>query len=210
MRFPGFSLHQFFVRLHFYCFSQFLEFLLAVNLVNALFFCLSVCLLWVLGWKKFKLHAVHLSCSPPCRHLLHVHDCWTVYAEALSEETPGHQRERLHRLRLPRRCHLLFCAGSGKCTHTIQNLSYALWSKNTDFLIVIVLCFFSSQVFGRDNTAFWIVFSVIHILATLLLSTQLYYMGRWRLSKITERKQTQSSGLYWLKMSHVRLITDCN
>lgn len=95
-------------------------------------------------------------------------------------------------------------------THTIQNLSYALWSKNMDFLIIIVLCFFSSQVFGRDNTAFWIVFSVIHILATLLLSTQLYYMGRWRLSKITERKQTQSSGLYWLKMSHFRLITDCN
>lgn len=153
MRFPGFSLHQFFVRLHFYCFSQFLEFLLAVNLVNALFFCLSVCLLWVLGWKKFKLHAVHLSCSPPCRHLLHVHDCWTVYAEALSEETPGHQRERLHRLRLPRRCHLLFCAGSGKCTHTIQNLSYALWSKNTDFLIIIVLCFFFlSGIWERQHS----------------------------------------------------------
>ncbi|KAL7825375.1 hypothetical protein AOLI_G00325820 [Acnodon oligacanthus] len=36
-------------------------------------------------------------------------------------------------------------------------------------------------VFGKGNTAFWIVFSVIHILATLLLSTQLYYMGRWKL-----------------------------
>lgn len=35
---------------------------------------------------------------------------------------------------------------------------------------------------------FWIVFSVIHILATLLLSTQLYYMGRWRLGKITTLK----------------------
>lgn len=32
---------------------------------------------------------------------------------------------------------------------------------------------------------FWIVFSVIHILATLLLSTQLYYMGRWRFGRIT-------------------------
>lgn len=39
------------------------------------------------------------------------------------------------------------------------------------------------QVFGRGNTVFWIVFSVIHILATLLLSTQLYYMGRWRLGE---------------------------
>lgn len=30
---------------------------------------------------------------------------------------------------------------------------------------------------------FWIVFSVIHIFATLLLSTQLYYMGRWKLGE---------------------------
>lgn len=41
------------------------------------------------------------------------------------------------------------------------------------------------QVFGKGNMVFWIVFSVIHILATLLLSTQLYYMGRWRLGEIT-------------------------
>lgn len=39
------------------------------------------------------------------------------------------------------------------------------------------------QVFGKGNTAFWIVFSVIHITATLLLSTQLYYMGRWKLGE---------------------------
>ena len=39
------------------------------------------------------------------------------------------------------------------------------------------------QVFGKGNTAFWIVFSVIHIIATLLLSTQLYYMGRWKLGE---------------------------
>lgn len=39
------------------------------------------------------------------------------------------------------------------------------------------------QVFGKGNTAFWIVFSVIHIVATLLLSTQLYYMGRWKLGE---------------------------
>lgn len=39
------------------------------------------------------------------------------------------------------------------------------------------------QVFGKGNTAFWIVFSIIHITATLLLSTQLYYMGRWKLGE---------------------------
>lgn len=41
----------------------------------------------------------------------------------------------------------------------------------------------SPQVFGKGNTAFWIVFSVIHIISTLLLSTQLYYMGRWKLGE---------------------------
>lgn len=39
------------------------------------------------------------------------------------------------------------------------------------------------QVFGKGNTAFWIIFSVIHIIATLLLSIQLYYMGRWKLGE---------------------------
>ncbi|NXD00310.1 SIDT2 protein, partial [Certhia familiaris] len=53
------------------------------------------------------------------------------------------------------------------------------------------------QVFGKGNTAFWIIFSVIHIVATLLLSTQLYYMGRWKLD----------SGIL-RRILHV-LYTDC-
>lgn len=44
---------------------------------------------------------------------------------------------------------------------------------------------------------FWIVFSVIHILATLLLSTQLYYMGRWKLGNITAR-QNLLQGTFWV------------
>lgn len=55
--------------------------------------------------------------------------------------------------------------------------------------MIVVVCL---QVFGKGNTVFWIVFSVIHILATLLLSTQLYYMGRWRLGKITARNGLES------------------
>ncbi|KAM4628045.1 SID1 transmembrane family member 2 isoform 2-T2 [Polymixia lowei] len=56
-------------------------------------------------------------------------------------------------------------------------------SAYTAYACLAGVIFFSvlGVVFGRDNTVFWIVFSVIHILATLLLSTQLYYMGRWRL-----------------------------
>lgn len=40
---------------------------------------------------------------------------------------------------------------------------------------------------------FWIVFSVIHILATLLLSTQLYYMGRWRFGEDTDEGSVSQS-----------------
>ncbi|KAM8852977.1 SID1 transmembrane family member 2 isoform 1-T1 [Synchiropus picturatus] len=56
-------------------------------------------------------------------------------------------------------------------------------SAYTAYACLAAVIFFSvlGVVFGKGNAAFWIVFSVIHILATLLLSTQLYYMGRWRL-----------------------------
>uniref|UniRef100_A0A8C1ZQU5 SID1 transmembrane family, member 2 n=1 Tax=Cyprinus carpio TaxID=7962 RepID=A0A8C1ZQU5_CYPCA len=56
-------------------------------------------------------------------------------------------------------------------------------SAYSAYACLAAVIFFSvlGVVFGKGNTAFWIVFSVIHILATLLLSTQLYYMGRWRL-----------------------------
>uniref|UniRef100_A0A4W6DS14 SID1 transmembrane family member 2 n=1 Tax=Lates calcarifer TaxID=8187 RepID=A0A4W6DS14_LATCA len=55
-------------------------------------------------------------------------------------------------------------------------------SAYTAYACLAAVIFFSvlGVVFGKGNTVFWIVFSVIHILATLLLSTQLYYMGRWR------------------------------
>ncbi|XP_059187058.1 SID1 transmembrane family member 2 isoform X1 [Centropristis striata] len=56
-------------------------------------------------------------------------------------------------------------------------------SAYTAYACLAGVIFFSvlGVVFGKGNTVFWIVFSVIHILATLLLSIQLYYMGRWRL-----------------------------
>lgn len=58
------------------------------------------------------------------------------------------------------------------------------------FTMIVSVC---SQVFGRGNSVFWIGFSVIHILATLLLSTQLYYMGRWRLGKTRPETRAYSS-----------------
>uniref|UniRef100_A0A8C5KEM2 SID1 transmembrane family, member 1 n=1 Tax=Jaculus jaculus TaxID=51337 RepID=A0A8C5KEM2_JACJA len=37
------------------------------------------------------------------------------------------------------------------------------------------------HVFGKNDVWFWIIFSVIHILASLALSTQIYYMGRFKI-----------------------------
>ncbi|KAM6932356.1 SID1 transmembrane family member 2 isoform 2-T2 [Lycodopsis pacificus] len=56
-------------------------------------------------------------------------------------------------------------------------------SAYTAYACLAGVIFFSvlGVVFGKGNNVFWIIFSVIHILATMLLSTQLYYMGRWRL-----------------------------
>ncbi|XP_048369014.1 SID1 transmembrane family member 2 isoform X2 [Sphaerodactylus townsendi] len=56
-------------------------------------------------------------------------------------------------------------------------------SAYSAYACLAIIIFFSvlGVVFGKGNTAFWIVFSIIHIVSTLLLSTQLYYMGRWRL-----------------------------
>ncbi|XP_023380665.1 SID1 transmembrane family member 2 isoform X8 [Pteropus vampyrus] len=47
------------------------------------------------------------------RHIVYVHDCWALHAEALPEAAPRHQRQCLQRLRLLGHCHLLFCAGRG-------------------------------------------------------------------------------------------------
>ncbi|XP_066495404.1 SID1 transmembrane family member 2 isoform X2 [Tiliqua scincoides] len=72
-------------------------------------------------------------------------------------------------------------------------------SAYSAYACLAIVIFFSvvGVVFGKGNMAFWIVFSVIHILATLLLSTQLYYMGRWKLDSGIPRR-----------ILHV-LYTDC-
>ncbi|XP_060124534.1 SID1 transmembrane family member 2 isoform X2 [Zootoca vivipara] len=72
-------------------------------------------------------------------------------------------------------------------------------SAYSAYACLAIVIFFSvvGVVFGKGNTAFWIVFSIIHILSTLLLSTQLYYMGRWKLDSGIPRR-----------ILHV-LYTDC-
>ncbi|KFO26795.1 DENN domain-containing protein 3 [Fukomys damarensis] len=64
-----------------------------------------------------------------------------------------------------------------KCHPDINASAYSAYA------CLSIVIFFSvlGMVFGKGNTSFWIVFSVIHIIASLLLSTQLYYMGHWKL-----------------------------
>ncbi|XP_069470583.1 SID1 transmembrane family member 2 isoform X1 [Ambystoma mexicanum] len=56
-------------------------------------------------------------------------------------------------------------------------------SAYSAYACLAFVIFFSvlGVVFGKGNMVFWIVFSVIHIISTMLLSSQLYYMGRWKL-----------------------------
>ncbi|XP_075184453.1 SID1 transmembrane family member 2 isoform X4 [Anomaloglossus baeobatrachus] len=66
-------------------------------------------------------------------------------------------------------------------------------SAYSAYACLAIVIFFSvlGVVFGKGNTIFWIVFSVIHIVFTLVLSTQLYYMGRWRLDSGIVRRILQ-------------------
>ncbi|EMP35114.1 SID1 transmembrane family member 2, partial [Chelonia mydas] len=72
-------------------------------------------------------------------------------------------------------------------------------SAYSAYACLAIVIFFSvvGVVFGKGNMMFWIFFSIIHIIATLLLSTQLYYMGRWKLDSGIPRR-----------IVHV-LYTDC-
>uniref|UniRef100_A0A673LKT7 SID1 transmembrane family member 2-like n=1 Tax=Sinocyclocheilus rhinocerous TaxID=307959 RepID=A0A673LKT7_9TELE len=69
------------------------------------------------------------------------------------------------------------------CYHVCPNYTNFQFDTSLMYMIAglyeskrVCVCVCVCQVFGKGNTAFWIIFSVIHILATLLLSTQLYYI----------------------------------
>lgn len=51
-------------------------------------------------------------------------------------------------------------------------------------LLLKCLCF---QVFGKNDVWFWVIFSMIHVLASLALSTQIYYMGRFKIGECCVR-----------------------
>ncbi|XP_029795161.1 SID1 transmembrane family member 1 isoform X4 [Suricata suricatta] len=59
------------------------------------------------------------------------------------------------------------------------DINASAYAAYASFAVVITLTVLG-VVFGKNDLWFWVVFSAIHILASLALSTQIYYMGRVR------------------------------
>ncbi|XP_065262505.1 SID1 transmembrane family member 1 [Emys orbicularis] len=60
------------------------------------------------------------------------------------------------------------------------DINASAYSAYASFAVVICLAVVG-VVFGKNNVWFWVIFSVIHIVASLALSTQIYYMGRFKI-----------------------------
>ncbi|XP_071070918.1 SID1 transmembrane family member 1 isoform X3 [Dasypus novemcinctus] len=60
------------------------------------------------------------------------------------------------------------------------DINASAYSAYASFAVVITLTVLG-VVFGKNDIWFWIIFSAIHILASLALSTQIYYMGRFKI-----------------------------
>ncbi|XP_057162731.1 SID1 transmembrane family member 1 isoform X3 [Ursus arctos] len=59
----------------------------------------------------------------------------------------------------------------------INASAYAAYASFAAVITLTVL----GVVFGKNDLWFWVIFSAIHILASLSLSTQIYYMGRFKI-----------------------------
>ncbi|XP_037601368.1 SID1 transmembrane family member 1 isoform X3 [Cebus imitator] len=60
------------------------------------------------------------------------------------------------------------------------DINASAYSAYASFALVIMLTVLG-VVFGKNDVWFWVVFSAIHVLASLALSTQIYYMGRFKI-----------------------------
>ncbi|OXB76239.1 UNVERIFIED_CONTAM: hypothetical protein H355_014647 [Colinus virginianus] len=60
------------------------------------------------------------------------------------------------------------------------DINASAYSAYASFAVVICLAVLG-VVFGKNDLWFWVIFSLIHILASLALSTQIYYMGRFKM-----------------------------
>ncbi|XP_069491966.1 SID1 transmembrane family member 1 isoform X2 [Ambystoma mexicanum] len=60
------------------------------------------------------------------------------------------------------------------------DINASAYAAYASFAAVIFLAVIG-VVFGKDNVWFWVIFTVIHVLASLALSTHIYYMGRFKI-----------------------------
>ncbi|XP_027724180.1 SID1 transmembrane family member 1 isoform X2 [Vombatus ursinus] len=60
------------------------------------------------------------------------------------------------------------------------DINASAYSAYASFAVVICLTVLG-VLFGKNDVWFWVIFSAIHILASLALSTQIYYMGRFKI-----------------------------
>ncbi|XP_065598205.1 SID1 transmembrane family member 1 isoform X2 [Cyrtonyx montezumae] len=60
------------------------------------------------------------------------------------------------------------------------DINASAYSAYASFAVVICLAVLG-VVFGKNDLWFWVIFSLIHVLASLALSTQIYYMGRFKM-----------------------------
>ncbi|XP_024831275.1 SID1 transmembrane family member 1 isoform X2 [Bos taurus] len=61
------------------------------------------------------------------------------------------------------------------------DINASAYAAYASFALVITLTVLG-VVFGKNDMWFWVIFSAIHILASLALSTQIYYMGRFKIA----------------------------
>ncbi|XP_027724173.1 SID1 transmembrane family member 1 isoform X1 [Vombatus ursinus] len=63
------------------------------------------------------------------------------------------------------------------------DINASAYSAYASFAVVICLTVLG-VLFGKNDVWFWVIFSAIHILASLALSTQIYYMGRFKIADL--------------------------
>uniref|UniRef100_A0A8D0GJ83 SID1 transmembrane family member 1 n=1 Tax=Sphenodon punctatus TaxID=8508 RepID=A0A8D0GJ83_SPHPU len=63
------------------------------------------------------------------------------------------------------------------------DINASAYSAYASFAVVICLAVLG-VVFGKNQMWFWVIFSVIHVVASLALSTQIYYMGRFKIASV--------------------------
>uniref|UniRef100_A0A8B9SJV1 SID1 transmembrane family member 1 n=1 Tax=Anas platyrhynchos TaxID=8839 RepID=A0A8B9SJV1_ANAPL len=81
------------------------------------------------------------------------------------------------------------------------DINASAYSAYASFAVVICLAVLG-VVFGKNGMWFWVIFSMIHVLASLALSTQIYYMGRFKIDG-------PDSDLGIFRRAAMVLYTDC-